>query len=352
MANSRVAGVGLRGIASAVPKTIQTTRELADVFGEGTVQKIVKRIGVEERRVAGRLCSSDLCAAAADRLLDELQWERESVDALVFVTQTPDYVLPATACSLHQRLALPSTCLAFDVNLGCSGYVYGLWMASQFLQGGLKRLLLLVGDTLSRTVSPKDRATAMLFGDAGTATALERCPDASPLFFQLGTDGSGASHLITEAGSFRQPCSETTHLRTDPSGESVRSAKDLFMNGAEVFAFTLREVPDLVRDTLALANWSLEHLDAFVPHQANLFLLRHLAKRLNLSQEKVVTNLQKFGNTACASIPLAMTTEMSKVLAERPMNLLLAGFGAGWSWGAVTLSTQTIAMPALIEVES
>ncbi len=353
MVSHQVSGVGLRGIASAVPQTIQTAESLADIFGEEATKKLIKRVGVRERRVAGVLCSSDLCEVAAERLLQELAWDKASIDALLFVTQTPDYVLPATACSLHERLSLSSHCIALDINLGCSGYIYGLWMASQFLMGGaVKRLLLLVGDTPSRFVSPEDRSTAPLFGDAGTATALEFVPEALSLSFSLGTDGTGGEHLMIPAGSFRQPHTESTEVRKEQSDGSIRSDEDLSMNGAEVFAFALREIPDLVKTTLALAEWDIEHVDAFVPHQANAFLLRHLAKRMKLPLEKMHLNLEQFGNTSCASIPLAITTELAGSLSRSSMNLLLVGFGVGWSWGAVALTAAPMVLPALIEVES
>ena len=302
--------------------------------------------------VSAGVCTSDLCEAAARKLLAALNWTPDSVDALIFVSQTPDYLLPATSCSLHGRLRLSKQCAAFDLNLGCSGYVYGLWIASQLVVGGLKRVLLLVGDTISRIVSPLDRSAVPLFGDAGTATALERDENNMPWVFELGTDGSGQEHLIVPAGGFRHPRTSTTSLRTKREGGNIRSDEDLFMDGAEVFSFTLKVVPPLFKSILTAANWTVDTTDSFVMHQANQFMLQYLAKRMKLPPEKVVLSLGQFGNTSSASIPLALTHSLADRLRESNMRLLLAGFGVGFSWGAVALACGPIVIPELVTVDS
>lgn len=353
-----IPGVRVRGLAAALPERTEALPESAMRFGDDAA-RIVESTGVRERSVAGPLCTSDLCAAATEALLPALGWEKDSVDALIFVTQTPDYVLPATACSLHGRLGLAPGCAAFDVGLGCSGYVYGLWLASSLLAaGGAKRVLLLAGDTVNRIASPSDRATALLFGDAGTATALERAGDGendgvNPWSFRLGTDGRGAPNLIVPAGGFRTPRTERTALRTEREGGNVRSDEDLFMDGAEVFAFTLRAVPALVRDVLADAGASLETVDAVVMHQANRMMLQHLARRAKVPEGKMVYALERYGNTSSASIPLALCADegLAPRLRAGAMNLLLAGFGVGWSWGAAVLSTGVpLVIPQLVRV--
>lgn len=340
MAICSVDKVRIAGISVAIPEHFRSRVEDEAVFGKEIVAKIQQHSGVLRRPATlSGLCTSDLCFAAAERLLENLNWSRESVDALIFVTQTPDYLLPATSCVLQQRLGLAKQCAAFDVNLGCSGYVYGLWLAGQILaSASMRRVILLVGDTISRIVSPMDRAAALLFGDAGTATALEKTDDAAAMAFELGTDGRGRDHLIVPAGSFRSPRTDFTLLRTEREGGNIRSDEDLFMDGAEVFSFTIREVASLIRSVLSQVGWSKEFLDALVLHQANEFILQHLAKRLGLPREKVPSTLENYGNTSSASIPLTMVVSLGDRLKANAQRLVLAGFGVGWSWGAVALS--------------
>jgi 3-oxoacyl-[acyl-carrier-protein] synthase III len=340
MAYCTVSDTRIAGISAAVPEHSQSCSESESIFGREVTAKISRHSGVSQRHVTLKgLCTSDLCYIAAERLLKELDWTAESIDALILVTQTPDYVLPATSCTLQRRLGLSKRCAAFDVNLGCSGYVYGLWLAGRIVSGGgFRRVLLLVGDTISRIVSPSDRASALLFGDAGTATALERCQDSEEMRFDLGTDGTGQDSLIVPAGSFRHPSTYETAQRKEREGGNVRSDEDLFMDGIDVFNFTIREVIPLILNLLKETGWSKEELDALVLHQANQFILQHLAKRLGLPAEKVPSALQFYGNTSSASIPLTLVSALGDRIATGAMRLLLAGFGVGWSWGAVTLS--------------
>lgn len=350
MATLRVSDVRIAGVASAVPERASPVAEASDRFGAAEVEKIIGSTGVRSRRIASaQVCASDLCLAAAEKLLAELSWTRDSIGAVVFVSQTPDYVLPATSCVLHQRLNLSRSCAAWDVNLGCSGFVYGLWQAAQAAAGGAGRTLLLVGDTINRLVSPVDRTTALLFGDAGAAAAIEPRQGARPMTFVLGTDGRGASRLMTPAGGFRQPRTPATAMRKN-HGDNLRSDEELFLDGAEVFAFTLREVPSLVKETLAASNQTLDEIDYLAPHQANRFLLEHLARKMRLPLEKLPLALEEYGNTSGASIPLTLTHALAGELRSRSLNLLLAGFGVGWSWAAAAVSCGPIAAPEMVVV--
>jgi 3-oxoacyl-[acyl-carrier-protein] synthase-3 len=285
--------------------------------------------------------------------MEELGWEPDSVDALIFVSQTPDYLLPATSCTLHRRLGLSKHCMAFDIILGCSGYVYGLFVACRLVAGvGVRRLLLLVGDTITRIVSPQDRSSAMLFGDAGTATAIERNESAGEMLFELGTDGSGQNELIVPAGGFRLRHSDATAQRMVQEDGNVRSAEDLYMDGAEIFSFTLREVIPLLKSVMGAARWDLTVVDAVVMHQANGFILQHIAKRLGFPMEKVVLDLKDHGNTSCASIPLAMVHALSEKLSTGDLRLILAGFGVGFSWGAAALTCGPMKVPDVLFVDA
>jgi len=356
MPSSQIPGVKVAGIAGAVPSARHPVTELGAVFGAEEVAKIADSVGVQARYVAGEnICASDLCHAAARRLLDDLGWDPGSVGALLFVSQMPDFPLPATACILQQRLGLSKDCAAFDVGLGCSGYVYGLWIAASLMAAsGVSRVLLLAGDVSTRICSPLDRATALLFGDAGTATALERSEDAGPLSFVLGSDGSGWKNLIVPAGLrfSRRPHDPSTAERREAEGGNCRSAEDLFMDGPEIFAFTLREVAPLVKSVLATAGWAQEDVDRFVFHQANKFMLTHLVKRMKLPLEKVPLSLKEYGNTSSASVPLTIVSELRDEVSSKPLRLLLAGFGVGYSWGACALTCGPLTAPPIVHVQS
>jgi 3-oxoacyl-[acyl-carrier-protein] synthase-3 len=345
----------MAGLASAVPSqslSYLETARLGNVTDEEAT-KIAGSVGVQRRHVAPpSLCASDLCCAAAEKLLAELGWERSSVEALIFVTQTPDYLIPANSACLHQRLRLSKTCAAFDVTLGCSGYIYGLWMAHNLVAAGsAKRVLLLVGETASWMTSPHDRACMFLFGDAGAATALEFDDGAPEVTYVLATDGTGSPYMGIPGG-YRNRISEES-LRRKPCADGVvRNDLDSRMDGAQVFAFTLREVPGTIKTILEASGWTLETMDAFVPHQANAFMLQHLAKQMKVPPQKVVLALDQFGNTGSASVPLSVTHVLAKRLRAGSMKLVLSGFGVGWSWGAAAIQLGPMVAPDLLLVET
>ncbi len=351
MAISRVRNVRISGIASAVPNLEGDPADFFDRFGEGEVKKIIQSTGVYKRRVVPPgMCASDLCMAAAEGLFGQEKWQKNDIDAVIFLSQSGDYVVPFTAALLQKRLGLATSCAAFDVNLGCSGYVYGLWMAASLIAGGgMGKVLLLMGDTSTTGVSADDRATALLFGDAGTATILERtdCPDAE-LVFVLGTDGNGGHNLIVPAGGSRNPSSPETRLKRETEDGSRRSDEDLYMNGPEIFAFTLREVPKMVSQVLAVSGNSVDSVDSFVFHQANKFILDYLARRMRLPADKVPLSIGEYGNTSAASIPVTLTHCLRQQISANKMKLLLAGFGVGYSWGAVICDMENVVMPEMI----
>lgn len=345
MTTTTIRGVRCAGLTCAIPATVEDVATDCRLYGDEAATRLSKATGVLSRRVVTPdMCTSDLCYSAAHRLLEQTGYERDTIDALIFISQTPDYLLPATSCTLQSRLGLSKSCAAFDVNLGCSGYPYGLWLASQMVQSGLRRVLLLVGDTVSRMVDQEDRATRPLFGDAGTATLLEADPSANPWTFQLGTDGSGKDHLIVRRGLFRD-----SPLDGRPS-ECAESR--LAMNGAEIFAFTLREVPPLVDSCLQAAGWALEDVHSVVMHQANEFMLKHLAKRLKLPTEKQPLSLGTYGNTSSASIPLTIAASLADACSAETLKLMLVGFGVGYSWGAATVEWGPMPRPEILTVDA
>ena len=324
-----VKNVRIKGIACALPEKVEEVTSMYEAFGAESVNKIISSTGVERRHVVTHESSSDLCLSAAERLISDLGIDKSTIDTLIFVSQTHDYTLPATACVLQERLGLPMQTAALDVAMGCSGYVYGLWMAASLLSGGgSKRALLLVGDTISKIVSSSDRAVAALFGDAGSATLIDFDPSAAAIPFVLGTDGRGYKNLIVPAGGFRDRNGRSTHTTED----GVRGPYDLYMNGAEIFAFTLARVPALVKALHDSDSSSGKAIDKYVFHQANRFMLDHLVKRMKLDREKVVLDIKDVGNTSCASIPLAISLHTNKIGGHIRARFMLAGFGVGYSW--------------------
>ncbi len=354
MPNDVIAGVRIAGISAAVPAKKEGQKELAELFGERDARRLVEGTGIIERRVDGCLCTSDLCQAAADRLISELGWDRNSINYLILVTQTPDYVLPSTACILQDKLGLPTTCTAFDINLGCSGFVYGLRIVGKLLMPG-QRALLLAGDTSASWYAHRhdDRSTAALFGDAGSAAALE-CQggdgECTPLWFVGGTDGSGYRNIIVEKGQFRGRSGGFEADTTSEVQEPLDPQRFVRMNGPEVFAFAIREVPLLLGRTLELAGWSVDEVDDFILHQANKMMLGVIADKVGIPREKMPLSIEMFGNTSSASIPLTMVTKCRDVLVAGRRRQVIAGFGVGWSWAAMALETSGIVVPSLIEL--
>lgn len=336
MTSAVIERIAIRGLASAVPSVESPLIDEAARFGQDAIAKVVATTGIHNRRIAPPdMRASDLCQAAGARLLDSLGWDPSSVGLVVFLSQTADYILPSTACTLQDRLGLPKSAAAFDVPLGCSSYSYGLWIASSLLTTlDTSRALVLVGDTLTQNVSREERALWPLFGDAGTATALEKNSDASPMYFDFGTDGSGYKHLILER-----------------SGHGDLEPKTLHMNGPAVFSFTLREVPPMINRLLEFSGVNASEINKWVFHQANEFILRNLQKRIKIPDEKFVVDIANWGNTSGATIPLTICNSLKSDLMLEDQRLFLAGFGVGLSWSAAIIDLPTtIVIPEIIEV--
>ena len=326
MTSSVLTGASLKGVVACTPDTIFDNERDTEDFDPVEVKKVVAMAGVKERRVVDQqTCSSDLCRQAAEVLLAKLNWPAETVDVLIFVTQTPDYFLPSTASLLHRDLQLSTACAAFDVGLGCSGYPYGLWLASMMVQtGSARRILLLHGETPSRFTHPQDRSTVLLFGDAGSATAIEADGD-ERWGFCLHSDGQGYDDLIIPGRGFRQP-----------SPENDRD-NYLHMDGKGLFNFTVQKVPALIEDTLTLMQMSVEDIDAFLFHQSNQFIMRHIAKKCQLPMDKIPIILGEFGNSGGPSVPLTMVKCYQDKVLENPQQIMLLGYGVGLSWGSAVV---------------
>ena len=349
MTIARLNGIALKGIRACVPPLIRTLEDENIIEDPAERERLQKSIGVQKRHIAtDGICTSDLCQSAAENLLLDLGWAKDSIDVLILVTQSSDYVIPATACALQHRLGLGS-CLAFDINLGCSGYAYGLWTAASLLKtlqivGRKARALVLAGDVSTSKLMPGDRGTIPLFGDAGSATALEVDQTASPWTGVFGTDGSGAQHILVEAGALRMTLVPPVVAHDDLIQAALFKAARLHLNGVEVFNFTLTKVPPLIQQLLQAADTNVDGIDHFVLHQANQMMLKHLAKKSGLPESKTPIVIDRYGNTSSASIPLTIADQLSESLIK-PRELVLVGFGVGWSWSAIKLSTSEMPRP-------
>lgn len=333
--------IEITGISTAVPVTEKRTDDFTGQFGDENVQKFKKMTGVEKIHISkSEQTASDLGFIASKHLLEKKAADPSSIGALIFVTQTPDYKIPSTSCVIHKRLGLSKDCVVFDINLGCSGYVYGLQTICALMNSSnITRALLVAGDTLSKMVSPLDRSAVMLFGDAGTATLLEKTGKDSEITSALRTDGNGYRAIIQQAGSYRNPLSSSE--RTEWPDGNTRSDFDLYMNGTDVFNFTISEVPGLINDFMQSENKTSEDYDCLVMHQANLFILKQISKRTKFSTDKTAVSIDLFGNTSVASIPLTLSHIYGNETENIEKKLLLAGFGIGLSWGVVSVKMST-----------
>jgi 3-oxoacyl-[acyl-carrier-protein] synthase-3 len=352
MGNFSIKNVQLKGVSVCVPKIIVKNSENT-FFDADEVAKFSKSTGVYEFRSAEKeVTTADLGFEAANRLLNEMGINRNEIDILVFVSQTPDFAnIPNTAPILQDRLKLSEQCITFDIPLGCSGFVYGLSVVSSFLQNeGFRKGLLLFGDTLSKVVNVKDKSTSLLFGDAAGAVLLERDERGKKIIFNLGSDGSGHKAIIIPDGGFRNQFNANSLIEKEIEKDIVRTNCDIVLDGMDVFSFGISQAPKTVKELYEFANISNEEVDFAVFHQANLMMNEMIRKKMKLESEKVPCSLEKFGNTSSASIPITMVTELKSQLEKGKNRLLLCGFGVGLSWGTCYLETENLKVLDLIEL--
>lgn len=334
MAFLKYKGINISALSAAIPKKIINNYEYDNYFPREDVKKIVDKVGIYERRfVDENTCSSDLCYYAALKLIEDNQIDINDIDLLIFISQTPDYRMPATSVILQHRLGLSKNTIAFDINLGCSAFIYGLSVVYGFMQNNnLRKALLLNGETRSKVYSPKDRRTAFLFGDAGAAALIEKNENVGESFFSLNSDGSKEDLIKIKGGGYRCPSSiETLKERVVDQYGNIRSDEQGYMRGADVFNFVIREIPKDIKKTLCLSNMKNEAIDYYVFHQANDFINAYIAKKLKLNPNKVPSCVGKFGNTSSVSVPLTIVSELKDRLSN-DKTLLLSAFGVGMTW--------------------
>lgn len=341
MAFIKFKNIGIEAINACVPKKIEKNINLTDIFNNNNLQGIIKTIGINERRIADyNVTASDLCYFAAKNLLNELNIDKSTIDILIFMSQFPDYRIPATAPSLQYRLGLSKTTAAFDINLSCSGYIYALSTAFAYANiPGINKVLLLDGETFSKLVSKRDKVNRPLYGDAGTATIIEK-GDFGESYFSLNSDGSGVDVLKIDAGGARNKTTVENIEEIEVEDGNFRSSHQLFMDGMEVFNFTMMNVPKDINRLLKFADKNIQEIDLFVFHQANKLMTDFFAKRLKIPNEKLPYSIDLFGNTSSASIPLTISLKLNSKKAD----VLLSSFGAGLSWASaiINLSNSTI----------
>lgn len=331
-----IMGAKIDKICYYLPKGILTNQKLANEFVDFETDKIEKKIGIKERRIVGEdETASDLAFGAGELILKD--FDRSKIDFVLFCTQSPDYVLPTSACVLQDRLNLPKSAGAIDYNLGCSGFVYGLYLSKAMVASGMARnVLLLVGETYSKHLHPKDKGNRSIFGDGAAAAIISFDTEDKIGEFVLGTDGSGHDKLIIRNGASKNQINES-HSFEYGSG-NVCSDNHIYMNGPEIFNFTIETIPGVVESTLEKHGYVKEDVDFYIFHQANKFMLDYLRKKIKISKDKFFNNMTHTGNTVSATIPIALCQATNEGLIKKGDKVMLVGFGVGLSWGATIIT--------------
>ncbi len=339
-------------MAAAVPSNRIDNYAYTQYFPADEVKEVVDKIGVYERRFADEnTCSSDLCFAAAEKLFADNSIDRSEIDLLVFISQTPDYRMPATSVILQHRLGLQNSTIAFDINLGCSAFIYGMAVVYSMMEKtNLRKALLLDGETRSKVYSPKDRRTAFLFGDGGVAALIERNEKFGESFFSLNSDGSRENLIKINAGGYRIPSSpETLKEKVVDEYGNIRNEEQGYMNGGDVFTFVNREVPTDIKRMLEYTGRDKDSFDYIIFHQANNFINTHLAKKLKLDVKKIPSTIEKYGNTSSVSVPLTIVSELKdKMQGEK--ELLLSAFGVGMTWATAIVKFVDLKISNIVEI--
>lgn len=347
--------IRIAGLSASVPETIIET-DSYELMSPEQIEHFLRSTGVERRRRASaNQCTSDLCVAAAEKLIEELGWDRNEIDLLVFASHTGDYKLPSTSCILQNRLGLPTECMVFDINHGCSGFLYGLSIIANLMSSGcFRKGLLLVGNTQSKNVSYEDKSTYMIFGDAGAVAALEYAPEGcDSLDFHFMTDGSELESVYVPHGGYRHPITPDSFVMESFEDGIKRNKTNLIMNGTDVFAFANKYLPRSVNSLVDHFKIDKERdVDYFVMHQANKFLCDKVMKKSGMPIEKSFFSYKNFGNSSGASIPLTMVTEMKDILsAEGRKNILSTAIGGGFSIASAMIRVGKVHCPDLVIVK-
>ncbi len=348
MAKIAFQGVGITALSACVPREVYHNKDLGYLIPDEEIEKTIENIGIVERRIADSdVTASDLCYKAAQQLMHDNDIAPESIDVLLFMSQTGDYRIPATSCLLQHRLGLPKETMCFDISLGCSGYLFALSTAFAYASlPGINRVLLLDGETFSKIVNRRDKVDWPLYGDAGTATLIEK-GDFGQSTFLLYTDGAGEDTLKIHAG-MRHPITPESCVEREQEDGNIRSDLEVFMDGMEVFNFAISKVPKSVKLLLQEAGKTIDDVDYLVFHQANRFMMDFFVKKLKISRDRVPYCIHKYGNTSSSSVPLTIASELCGKL-NGSKTLVMSAFGAGLSWGAAVMATQDCKVFPVVE---
>lgn len=352
MAFLKYNGVGVTALAGAIPQRVIDNYKYTEFFSADQVKEVVDKVGIYERRFAdAETCSSDLCFAAAEKLIGDNEIDKNEIDLLIFISQTPDYRMPATSVLLQDRLGLSNSCIAFDINLGCSAFMYGLSIAFSMMQNiGLRKALVLDGETRSKTYSPKDRRSAFLFGDGGVAALVERDEKFGDSWFSLNSDGSRGDLIKINGGGYRMPSSaETIKEKVVDEYGNIRSEEQGYMQGGDVFNFVIREIPRDIRKIIEWSEVDIQSLDYYVFHQANNFINSYLAKKIKLDTEKIPSTIGKYGNTSSVSCPLTIVDQLKDKMSGKK-HLMLSAFGVGMTWATAIVPFVDLSISDIVEV--
>lgn len=345
-------GVGVTALAGAVPRTVIDNYKYTEYFPEDQVKEVVDKVGIYQRRFADeKTCSSDLCFAAAEKLIADNNIDRNEIDLLIFISQTPDFRMPATSVLLQDRLGLPNSTIAFDISLGCSAFIYGLSVVFSMMQNkGLRKALLLDGETRSKVYSPKDRRSAFLFGDGGVAALIERDEKFGDSFFSLNSDGSRGDLIKINAGGYRIPSSvETLKEKVVDEYGNIRSEEQGYMHGGDVFNFVIREIPKDIKRLIEHTGEDIQSMDYYIFHQANNFINSYLAKKLKLDTSRIPSTINKYGNTSSVSVPLTIVDQLKGKL-DGNRKLFLSAFGVGMTWATAIVPFVDTRISDIVEV--
>ncbi len=338
MAILKFENVGLRAVSACVPHNVVKTRSMTEYYTPEAIEKFIEATGIEERRVVqNNECASDLCEKAARQIFAETDINPEDIDVLVFVCQTPDYKSPGTSIILQDKLGLKKDTVVYDVNMSCSGFIHGMLLSYTFLQmPEINNVMVLVGDTLSKWTSPKDKSTGMLLGDAGIASVFTKGKQFGESFISMQTDGANYESVMIIAGGSRMPSSyETLEMKEYEDG-SIRSLEQVIMNGSDVFSFAITELPKDIKRLLQFAGKTIDDVDKYAFHQANNFMTNYIAKKSKANPDKILHSIQKYGNTAGTSIPLCLVE--NRDLIKENESFLMNAIGAGFTYGTVLLN--------------
>lgn len=349
MALFTIKNVRFKGISASVPETKISTYDY-DFFSPEDAETFVKTVGIENRYVANHgECASDLCKLAAERLIEELEWERESIGLLSFESVTADYRTPPTSCILQERLGLPTSCMTIDLPMGCCGFLYSVCVVGKMMQtGDVKRAILLIGDTITRMGSPKDKSRLPLFGDCGTAVALEYDVSAEDIVIDMNSYGKGFQALITPHSGFRHQVTPESFEYEDFGNGVVRAPVHSLIQGMDVFAFAITRPPKSIKTLMDKLGVDKEKdIDYFLIHQANKMIIDKVVKKSGLDINKTPSNIKDFANLGGASIPMLMVSEIAGDLKSKKLRLMASAFGLGLTWGTMFFQTEKLAVPEL-----